>query len=233
MTKYHGFSLVFRIEIITSFLSFWHFFKVIKGIKSAIFVVRMIVFLDGKIEKKSATFVWLNVSGVGYEVHISLNTYEEIKDWKEGRLFIYHHVREDAEALFGFYGEEERSLFLQLIGVSGVGATTALVMLSSLKPSDLRAAIIQGNETVLTGIKGIGAKGAKRIILELKDKLLKSGDTIDLSAPASNNLSNDALTALISLGIARNTAYNAVQKVIKSGEHDKVEDVIKLALKEI
>ncbi len=193
----------------------------------------MIVFLEGKIEKKNAAFIWLNVQGVGYEVHISLNTYEQIKDWTEGKILIYHHIREDAESLFGFFNEKERDLFMHLISVSGVGATTARVMLSGMKPEELRGAIVQGNEKVLTSIKGIGAKGAKRIILELKDKLIKSGETIDLDATSNNNMSNDALNALVSLGIARNTAYNAVHKVLKSGEYSQVEEVIKLALKEI
>ncbi len=193
----------------------------------------MIVFLEGKIEKKNAAFIWLNVQGVGYEVHISLNTYEQIKDWTEGKILIYHHIREDAESLFGFFNEKERDLFMHLISVSGVGATTARVMLSGMKPEELRGAIVQGNEKVLTSIKGIGAKGAKRIILELKDKLIKSGETIDLDATSNNNMSKDALNALVSLGIARNTAYNAVHKVLKSGEYSQVEEVIKLALKEI
>lgn len=193
----------------------------------------MIVFLEGKITKKNAAFIWMNVQGVGYEIHISLNTYEQIKDWTEGTVLIYHHIREDAEQLFGFFNEKERDLFMHLISVSGVGATTARVMLSGMKPDELRSAIVQGNEKVLTGIKGIGAKGAKRIILELKDKLIKSGDLIDLESNANNNLSNDALNALVSLGIARNTAYNAVHKVLKSGEYSQVEEVIKLALKQI
>lgn len=193
----------------------------------------MIVFLQGEILRKSPANVWLNVNGVVYEVHISLNTYELIQDKVKGELFIYHHITEQTQSLYGFNDEQEKNLFVHLISVSGVGTSTARVALSGLKPQEISSAIIHGNEAVIKGIKGIGPKTAKRLILELKDKLLKSSENVELLPDDGNNLSHDALTALVSLGIARNTAHKAVQKVLSSGEYQGVEEVIKLALKQI
>jgi len=193
----------------------------------------MIVFIEGEIVRKTPANVWMQVGGIGYDIHISLNTYEQIQDWKKGKLFIYHHITEQTQSLYGFFDEAERGLFMHLISVSGVGTSTARVALSGIKPSEIRSAIINGNEAVIKSIKGIGPKTAQRLILELKDKLIKSSENIELEATADNNLSQDALTALVSLGIARNVAYKAVQKVLSSGDHKQVEDVIKLALKQI
>lgn len=191
----------------------------------------MIVFLEGKIVRKSVTQVWMNVQGVGYELQITLPTYEQIQNWDNGLLYVYHQWKEDGESLFGFFDLYEREIFMHLISVSGVGASTARVMLSSMKAEDLRLAIVQGNEKLLESVKGIGAKTAKRIILELKDKMLKSGESISPSQTSDNNLANDALVALVSLGIARNMAFQAVQKVIKTEKVNQVEEIIKLALK--
>ncbi len=193
----------------------------------------MIVFIEGEILRKSPANIWMQVGGIGYEIHISLNTYEQIQDWEKGKLFIYHHMTEQGQSLYGFHGELERDLFLHLISVSGIGTSTARVALSGMKPNEISNAIVNGNEAVITAIKGIGPKTAKRLILELKDKLLKSSENIEIHPTSNNNLSQDALTALISLGIARNAAYKAVQKVLSSGEYQQVEEVIKLALKQI
>lgn len=193
----------------------------------------MIVFIEGEIIRKTPANIWMQVGGIGYEVHVSLNTYEQIQDWKKGKLFIYHHITEQGQSLFGFYDEAERDLFLHLISVSGVGTSTARVALSGMKPNEISSAIVNGNEAIIKGIKGIGPKTAKRLILELRDKLLKSSENVELLPADNNNLSQDALTALVSLGIARNAAYKAVQKVLSSGEYQQVEEVIKLALKQI
>lgn len=173
------------------------------------------------------------VNGIGYDVNISLNTYEKIQDWKTGRLFIYHHQTEQGQSLYGFFEEGERDLFTQLISVSGVGTATARVALSGMKPSEISNAIISGNEAIVTSIKGIGPKTAKRLILELKDKLTKTSENDNCAPDSNNNLGQDALTALVSLGIARNAAQKAVQKVLSSGEYQGVEEIIKLALKQI
>ncbi len=193
----------------------------------------MIVFIEGEIVRKTPANVWMQVGGIGYDIHISLNTYEQIQDWSKGKLFIYHHITEQTQSLYGFYDEAERELFLHLISVSGIGTSTARVALSGMKTNEIRQAIVNGNEGVIKSIKGIGPKTAQRLILELKDKLLKSSENIELESSGDNNLSQDALTALVSLGISRNVAYKAVQKVLSSGGQKQVEEVIKLALKQI
>jgi len=193
----------------------------------------MLVFLEGEIIRKTPANIWMLVNGIGYDVNISLNTYEKIQDWKTGRLFIYHHQTEQGQSLYGFFEEGERDLFMQLISVSGVGTATARVALSGMKPSEISNAIISGNEAIVTSIKGIGPKTAKRLILELKDKLTKTSENDNFAPDSNNNLGQDALTALVSLGIARNAAQKAVQKVLSSGEYQGVEEIIKLALKQI
>ncbi|MCC7028997.1 MAG: Holliday junction branch migration protein RuvA, partial [Chitinophagaceae bacterium] len=133
----------------------------------------MYAFLTGKYIVKTPAYVWLDVNGVGYEVYISLHTYSQIQDLQQGRLLTYLQVKEDAHTLFGFFDDDERTLFIHLLSVSGVGASTARMMLSSMKPDEIRHAIVTENELLLGRIKGIGPKSAKRLILELKDKLLK------------------------------------------------------------
>lgn len=175
----------------------------------------------------------MNVNGLGYEVHISLNTFSSIQHLKEGRLFTHLQIKEDAHSLFGFFEEEERNMFLLLISVSGIGASTARMMLSSMKPDEIATAIASGNEQTLERIKGIGAKSAKRLILELREKVLKIKPTENISSPTHNNLENDALFALVSLGIARGTAIQALQKTIKTNPGLSLEELIKLTLKSI
>lgn len=196
----------------------------------------MIAFLIGKFTVKSPALVLMDVHGVGYEVHISLPTYSFIQDKEEGMLHTYLQVREDAHVLYGFHSVEEKQLFLQLISVSGVGASTARVMLSSQKPEDIIAAITQGNVKWLEQIKGIGKKTAERIIVELKDKLGKlsvPGQPM-VSAVVNNSVEQDALNALMALGIARNTAEQAVKKAIQSGgDSNNLESIIKKSLQAI
>ena len=157
----------------------------------------------------------------------------DIQHLEKGLLFTYYHVREDALTLYGFSKEDEKILFINLISVSGVGAATARVMLSSMKPEEIIRAIATGNLRQLESIKGIGKKSAERIILELKDKLVKigAGQTQNNSAFKSNTLEQDALNALISLGISRAAAEQAVQRVITAEPGSQVEDIIKKALK--
>src|ERR1700760_2108982 len=193
----------------------------------------MMAFLRGAFVYKSPALVHLETGGVGYELQISLNTYSRIEHLESGVLLTYLHIREDAHILYGFFDKTEKDLFIQLISVSGVGATTARMMLSSMKPEEIVRAILQGNAKQLESIKGIGKKSAERIILELRDKLGKGKEErVNISSQASNSLEQDALNALITLGIARPAAENAIKKVIAevSGS-DKVEDVIKKALK--
>ncbi|HEY4336543.1 MAG TPA: Holliday junction branch migration protein RuvA, partial [Puia sp.] len=148
-------------------------------------------------------------------------------------LLTYLHIREDAHILYGFFDKTEKDLFIQLLSVSGVGASTARMMLSSMKPEEITRAILQGNAKQLESIKGIGKKSAERIILELRDKVGKSREeNTNISSLISNTLEQDALNALITLGIARPAAENAIKKVMSEGPGaDKIEDVIKKALK--
>lgn len=193
----------------------------------------MIAFLRGEFAYKSPALVHMDVAGVGYELQISLNTYSKIEQLDRGILLTYLHIREDAHVLYGFFDRAEKELFLQLISVSGVGAGTARMMLSSMRPEEISRAILQGNARQLESIKGIGKKSAERIVLELRDKLGRSKDErANISTPAGNTLDQDALNALITLGIARPAAENAIRKVISEAPGtDRVEDLIKKALK--
>ncbi|PSL50146.1 Holliday junction DNA helicase subunit RuvA [Chitinophaga niastensis] len=195
----------------------------------------MIAYLNGKLAYKSPALVHIDVNGVGYEVQISLNTYSRIQHMENCKLLTFLQIKEDAHTLYGFFEEAERSLFLLLISVSGVGASTARMMLSSLQPEDVQRAILMENEKMLEGVKGIGAKTAKRIILELKDKLAKHKDTgTHLSAVTNNTIHEDALNALVTLGIARNMAESAIQRVMKNEPLlQNLEELIKKALKSL
>jgi holliday junction DNA helicase RuvA len=193
----------------------------------------MIAFLQGVFAYKSPALVHMDVSGVGYELQISLHTYSRIEGLDSGRLLTWLHIREDAHVLYGFFDRTERELFLHLISVSGIGASTARMMLSSMAPEEITKAILQGDIKQLESIKGIGRKSAERMILELRDKLSKSKtETPNISPLTSNTLQQDALNALVTLGIARPSAENAIKKILNEGPGtDKIEDIIKKALK--
>jgi|SRR5271154_3785830 len=192
----------------------------------------MITFLRGEFVYKTPATVYVDVNGVGYEVQISLNTYSKIQNLEKGILQTYFHVREDAQVLYGFFDVAEKEMFILLISVSGVGASTARMMLSSMKPEEIARAILNGNAKQLESIKGIGKKSAERIILELRDKVSKSISETNIPALINNTLEHDALNALIALGIAKSAAEQALKRVL-SGESEtfKVEDIIKKALK--
>jgi Holliday junction DNA helicase RuvA len=194
----------------------------------------MIAFVRGQFVLKTPAVVHVEANGVGYELQISLHTYSFIQALDKGLLYTHLHIKEDAHTLYGFYEVAEKELFLQLISISGVGAATARMMLSSLKPDELSRAIVQGNTKQLESIKGIGKKSAERIILELKDKLSKSKPGLNISPLINNTLEQDALNALIALGIARAAAEQAIQRVVKAEPSlSAVEEIIKKALKTI
>ncbi len=194
----------------------------------------MYAYLQGKFTYKSPAQVYIDVNGVGYEVNISLNTYSHIQNLEQGKLFMHLQVREDAHVLFGFFDKQEKDMFLLLTGVSGVGATTARMMLSSLKPEEVSRAILQGNIKLLESVKGIGKKTAERLVLELKDKMGKQSLDANLSVQLGNSLEQDALNALTALGITRSQAENAIQKIILAEPSvPELEDLIKKALKAI
>lgn len=192
----------------------------------------MIAYVKGDFTYKSPALVHVDVNGLGYEVQISLQTFTHIQALDKGLLYTYMHIREDAHILYGFYEVAEKEMFVQLISITGVGAATARMMLSSMKYDEIERAIIQGNARLLESIKGIGKKSAERIILELRDKFSKQAAESIISPSVNNTLEHDALNALISLGIARPVAEQAIKKVVsKEPAPEKVEDIIKRALK--
>ena len=193
----------------------------------------MFAFLKGDFVFKSPAFVYVDVNGVGYELHISLNTYSKIQNLEKGTLFTHLQVREDAHVLYGFYDKAEKEIFLNLISVSGIGASTARVMLSYARPEDLIRSIVSGDSRSLEGIKGIGKKTAERLIVELKDKLTKFSLETNISPMKHNTLHQDALNALLALGINRQAAEKAIQQITKSDPDLKIEDIIKQALKTV
>lgn len=193
----------------------------------------MIAYLRGAFTTKTPAYVHVDVNGVGYEVHISLNTYSKIQELEKGTLLTHLIVREDAHILYGFFDVAEKEIFLHLLGVSGIGASTARVMLSYMKPEELSRAIVQGNARLLESIKGIGRKTAERIVLELRDRLSKQPIEVNISSVQSNSLQVDALNALVALGINRPAAEGAIQKVMQQNADLTVEELIKKALQNL
>lgn len=194
----------------------------------------MIAFVKGKLAHKDPTHVIIDANGIGYFIHISLNTFSQIKDQEACQLHTYLHVREDAQTLFGFSGIAEKNLFLHLISVSGIGPSTGLMMLSSLSADEIKTAIINEDVKVIQSVKGIGSKTAQRAILELKDKLRKEGfepSEDKFSSGSSNTLKHEALSALLTLGINKNVAQKSIDSVLKKSENSiNLETLIKKAL---
>jgi Holliday junction DNA helicase RuvA len=194
----------------------------------------MYAYLQGKFTYKSPAQIHLDVNGVGYEVNISLNTYSHIQKLEEGKLFTHLQVKEDGHVLYGFFEKSEKDIFQLLLSVSGIGAATARMMLSSMKPEELSRAILQGNIKLLESVKGIGKKTAERLVLELKDKLGKQQPDMTISVNQGNSLEQDAFIALTALGIPRSQAEQSIQKVILAEPSvSNLEDLIKKALKAI
>lgn len=192
----------------------------------------MIAFIRGDFVLKTPTIVLVEAKGVGYELHISLNTFVHIQHLDKGLLYTHLHIREDAHLLYGFADVAEKEMFLMLLSVSGVGAATARMMLSSMKPLEITRAVIQGNARQLESVKGIGKKSAERIILELRDKVGKTNPESNNQSLIYNSLEHDALNALIALGIARNAGEQAIKKVLSTDPaQNHIEDIIKKALK--
>jgi len=193
----------------------------------------MIAYIKGKLTVKTPVYIIVESSGIGYQVFISLNTYGQLQDKDEALVYTYLHITETSHTLYGFADELEKQVFTHLISVSGVGPATARLALSSMAPAEVQRAIMQGNVVQLQKIKGVGAKSAQRIILELKDKMIKTADGPGIiSASQSNTNRDEALSALIALGFQRNQAEKAIDKVLAAdGKDAAVEQIIKLALK--
>jgi Holliday junction DNA helicase RuvA len=194
----------------------------------------VIAFLRGNFIVKNPAQVIVDVNGVGYECHISLNTYSAINEKTSGQLFTYLHLYENGQTLYGFAELSEKELFTQLISVSGVGAATARMMLSGMRPEEIMRAIVNGNSKQLEAVKGIGRKTAERLVLELRDKFGKQTNESLISLPVNNTIETDTLNALVSLGIARPAAEQAIKKAVAvSGDDLKLEELIKLSLKNV
>lgn len=197
----------------------------------------MIEYLRGELAEISPAVAIVECAGVGYETSITLNTFSALQGKKEVKIYIYEVIREDTHQLFGFHSKEERELFLQLISVSGIGGNTARTILSAFTVAELCDVIASGNETILKSVKGIGLKTAQRIIVDLKDKIknIATGTTgyAQKQVPASNENAEPATSALVMLGFPSAAANKAVQNVIKSQPHATVEQIIKLALKQL
>jgi holliday junction DNA helicase RuvA len=195
----------------------------------------MIAFLKGRLVHRDPTHVIIDVQGVGYLVHISLQTFADIKEQEQILLHTHLNVREDAHVLFGFSTETEKKLFQQLISVNGVGPSTAIVMLSYMNSTELKSAIVREDAAALQAIKGIGGKTAQRVIIELKDKLKKESweETQPvISASPHNTFRKEALSALLTLGLPKAVAEKSVDTVLKkSGNTITLEDLVKQALK--
>ena len=193
----------------------------------------MIAQIKGRLIEKTPTYVIVDCNGVGYEIHISLNTFSALDNDELCSLYTHFIVREDAQLLYGFKEKSERELFRLLISVSGVGANTAMMILSSLSPKETKQAILSGDVNTLKSVKGIGAKSAERIIIDLRDKIGKVENTGGISSIQNNTIKEEALSALIMLGFAKKSAETALTKVMSSREDLTVEELIKQALKNL
>jgi holliday junction DNA helicase RuvA len=194
----------------------------------------MITHIEGKLVEKNPAYVVIDCAGVGYLINISLNTFSKLSNNENCKLLTHLAIREDAHTLFGFFDEQERHLFRHLISVSGVGANTARMVLSSLGPAEIQQAILTENATALQQIKGIGGKTAQRIIIDLKDKLQKEGLFASNLQVPNNTIKQEALSALVMLGFSKGVAEKAVDAVLKTEKSDiAVEHLIKLALKNL
>jgi Holliday junction DNA helicase RuvA len=193
----------------------------------------MFAYIDGILMEKNPTYAVIDCNGVGYMLHISLNTYSKLQqEGKKCKLFAHLQIKEDAHTIYGFSSQEERLLFRMLIAVSGIGASTAQMMLSAMGVSELMSCIANGNSGALQSIKGIGAKTAQRIVIELQDKINKTGISVGKINISENNIRNEAISALVLLGFSRQMAEKAVDKVLKTSDGDiSIEDLIKEALK--
>ena len=195
----------------------------------------MIDYIKGTIEELTPTETTIENNGIGYKILISLQTYEGLNGKGEAKIYIHHYLREDEELYYGFASKDERELFRLLIGVSGIGASTARMMLSSLTSDEIRNAIIAEDINKIKSIKGIGLKSAQRLILELKDKVVKGGgtDSTIIFAPTSNGAADEACTALVLLGFTKANVTKAVTSVLKESPGASLEEIIKLALKKL
>lgn len=193
-------------------------------------------YIKGTLEESTPTEAVIENNGIGYSLQISLQTYTAIQGCKDVRLYIYHHLREDTELFFGFYSKEERSLFLLLIGVNGIGPNTARMMLSSLSCQELTNAILTGDVNKIKGVKGIGLKTAQRVIIDLKERVGKGDAKSALSLAefgAASQIKEEALAALVMLGFSKAASEKAIDSILKEKPGGTIEELIKHSLKRL
>lgn len=193
-------------------------------------------YIKGTLEDSTPTEAVIENNGIGYSLQISLQTYTAIQGCKDVRLYIYHHLREDTELFFGFYSKEERSLFLLLIGVNGIGPNTARMMLSSLSCQELTNAILTGDVNKIKGVKGIGLKTAQRVIIDLKERVGKGDAKSALSLAefgAASQIKEEALAALVMLGFSKAASEKAIDSILKEKPGSTIEELIKHSLKRL
>jgi len=193
----------------------------------------MIDYIKGTVTRVTPTFLIIETGGIGYYINISLNTYTKLEGKTEFRILIHEVIREDAHQLFGFADKEERDIFRLLISVSGVGASTARMMISSLNPEEIEKAVIGSDVNTLKSVKGIGLKTAERIIVDLKDKVGKQSGTGEIFALADNTRREEALSALVMLGFARGAVLKTLDRIVREEKNLTVEEIIKRALKNL
>lgn len=193
----------------------------------------MITHIKGRLFEKSPTNVVIETNGIGYLVNISLTTFSQIPDNEYIKLYTHLQIKEDSHSLFGFYTIKEREIFRLLISVSGVGTSTARTMLSSLNPQEIINAISSDNVSLVQSVKGIGSKTAQRLIIELRDKVLKIYDIDDTNVNPNNTIKNEALSALEVLGINKKSAERLVDQIVNENQNISVEEIIKKTLKNI
>jgi len=193
----------------------------------------MIDYIKGTITALNPASVTVETGGIGYFINISVSTFSKLDGQKDVKLLVHEVIREDAHQLFGFADSDEREIFRQLISVSGIGAATARMMLSSLSPADIEKAIGESNVNLLKSVKGIGLKTAQRIIVDLKDKVGKQASAGEIFALADNTKREEALSALVMLGFARSAVVKVLDKIILEEKNLTVEDLIKRALKNL
>ena len=191
----------------------------------------MYEFIEGEFVEKSPAHLIVKAAHLAYYIHISVFTYSQVSSQTSGRIYLHFVVREDAQMLYGFSSREERQIFKSLISVSGVGANTSRLILSSLSPEEVTQAILAGNVAVLQGIKGIGAKSAQRIIVDLKDKVGKGAGIDELFFSQDNTSRQEALSALVALGFPKKTVEKILTRILSEQPELSVEEIVKAALK--
>jgi Holliday junction DNA helicase RuvA len=193
----------------------------------------MIDYIKGTITRINPAFLTMETAGIGYFINISVNTYSKLEGKSEYKILVHEVIREDSHTLFGFADDEERDIFRLLISVTGVGANTARMMLSSVNPAEIERAIAGSDVDILKGVKGIGLKTAQRIIVDLKDKLGKHTGSPEIFAFADNTNREEALSALVMLGFAKSAVIKILDKIVREEKNLTVEDMIKRALKNL